>query len=245
MNRILVEQGAVGPDGCVTLRGRQAAHVRTVLRAGAGERIRIGVLDGNRGMGLIQQDEGLPGIRVACTLDEPPLPPSRVHLLLALPRPKVLKRLWPVLGSLGFGRIIITNAAKVERCYFDTHWLEPAVYRDRLIEGLEQSGDTRLPEVRVCRRLKPLVEDELDALFPAAERVAAHPAASRRLREVVPVAAASVLLAVGPEGGWTDYELDLLAAGGFNGVTLGPRILRSDSAVSVLAGLAHDRLGNA
>ena len=49
-----------------------------------------------------------------------------------------------------------------------------------------------------------------------------------------------ILIAVGPEGGWEDEEVHQLLAKGFSLVSLGPRILRTDMAVSVLLGLAHD-----
>ena len=92
--------------------------------------------------------------------------PSRppVDLLLALPRPKVLRRLWAQIAALGVGRIILTNAARVERNYFDTHVLSAACYQPLLIEGLQQARDTRLPAVTVHRQFKVLLEDELDSL---------------------------------------------------------------------------------
>jgi len=242
MNRILLEPESVTPDGIARLDARQTAHVRDVLRAQPGATLRIGVIDGPRGTGVLMADPGTDTLRIRCRLDEPPLPPTRVHLLLALPRPKVLKRLWPLLTAAGFGRVVLVNAAKVERCYFDTHWLDATVYRPRLVEGLEQSGDTRLPAITVRRRFKPFVEDELATLFPEAARVVAHPGTGPRLRDTVPADARAIVTAIGPEGGWTDYELALLEAQGFNRIALGPRIMRSDHAVCAIAALAHDHL---
>ena len=51
-----------------------------------------------------------------------------------------------------------------------------------------------------------------------------------------------MLLALGPEGGWSDYERDLFERHGFVGVGLGPRILRSDTAVIALLALVHEAL---
>ena len=42
------------------------------------------------------------------------------------------------------------------------------------------------------------------------------------------------LLAIGPEGGWTDDEVELLEERGFRRVSLGPRILRTETAVVVM-----------
>ena len=88
-------------------------------------------------------------------------------------------------------------------------------------------------------RTLQLVEDELDSLSAASERLVAHPtpaAASLASRRLAP--GARVLLAVGPEGGWDDYEIGLLASRGFQPVSIGPRTLRTDTAcVALLATL--------
>jgi len=83
-----------------------------------------------------------------CELEAEIPPRPRVDLLLAVPRPKVMRRLWAQIAALGVGQIVLTNAEKVERNYFDTHILTPETYRPLLIEGLQQARDTRL---RSCR----------------------------------------------------------------------------------------------
>ena len=85
--------------------------------------------------------------------------------------------MWAQLAALGVGRIILTNAERVERNYFDTHVLAPDVYRPLLVEGLQQARDTRLPAVSIHRQFKVLVEDQLDSLFDDGLRVVAEPAA--------------------------------------------------------------------
>jgi RsmE family RNA methyltransferase len=163
-----------------------------------------------------------------------------MDLLLALPRPKVMRRLWAQLAALGVGRIILTNAARVERNYFDTHVLDPAFYRPLLIEGLQQAQDTHLPRVSIHRRFRPLVEDELDAQSTADARVVAHPAENATpIAGAWPRGATRVLLAVGPEGGWDDFELRLLDDRGFRPVSLGARTLRTDTACVALIAALH------
>src|SRR5262245_4347874 len=141
---------------------------------------------------------------------ETTIPPRLlVDVLLALPRPKVLNRLWAQLAALGVGRIILTNALRVERHYFDTHVLAPESYRPRLIEGLSQARDTRLPLVSVHRQFRVLVEDQLDGLCPGGQRLVADPGAPERPADVVR-ASERIVLAVGPEGGWSAFERTLL-----------------------------------
>jgi RsmE family RNA methyltransferase len=171
----------------------------------------------------------------------------RVDLLLALPRPKVIRRLWAQLAALGVGRVMLTNAERVERNYFDTHFLSPAIYRPLLIEGLQQACDTRVPVVSIHRQFRPLVEDGLERMSNAGTRVVAHPGPGpfRLKTEATTDVAGRVLLAIGPEGGWNEFELGLLEARGFQRVAMGRRILRSDTACVALLTLVHDAIPDA
>jgi RsmE family RNA methyltransferase len=140
-----------------------------------------------------------------------------------------MKRLWAPLAMLGVGRVAIINAAKVERNYFDTHWLSPEQFEPLLIEGLEQAGDTRLPTVSIHRRFRPFIEDLVPVQFAEHLKVVAHPAGGDAAG-VIRDNGRRVLLAVGPEGGWTAFELDALGAAGFRALSLGRRTLRTDVA---------------
>jgi RsmE family RNA methyltransferase len=152
-----------------------------------------------------------------------------------------MRRLWAQLAAIGVGRVILTNAERVERNYFDTHVLEPEVYRPLLIDGLQQARDTRIPVVSVHRRFRVLIEDELPLMADDAQRVVADPSGTIRVSDVVqPAAACRVLLAVGPEGGWNRFELDLLHHHGFITVGMGPRTLRTDTACIALLTLVHE-----
>ncbi len=238
MNLVLLEPGELSGDGAVRLTDARAVHVRTVLRAVTGQAVRLGLVDGPFGVGTVTAVTA-DSVELRCVLEREPPPRPPVDVLLAVPRPKVLRRLWAQLAALGVGRIVLTNAGKVERNYFDTHLLEPAGFRPLLVEGLQQARDTRLPLVSVHRRFRALVEDELDGLCPDTLRLVAHPEATSR------IGAADrddrrVLLAVGPEGGWNAFELRLLESRGFTAVGMGPRVLRSDTACVALLALVHD-----
>ena len=242
MNLLLLRQGELGPDGTARLTGRRLLHAQEVLKAQRGDALRVGVLDGELGTGeVLSLDPAALVLRVS--LGAQPPPRAGVDLLLALPRPKALKKILPALASFGAGRIVLLNAARVERSFFSSPVLEPAALEELLCLGLEQARDTRLPEVMLRERFRPFVEDELDALFAGQPvRLLAHPGAPP-LRSVLPARppaaaapAAPLLLAIGPEGGWVPFELALLGARGFAPVSLGARPLRTEVAVSALLG---------
>jgi len=236
VNRILFEPNELLPDGTVRLTDARAAHIRGVLGADIGRILQVGMVDGMAGTGRVMEDSP-DGLLLAVTLNVA-APAPWIDLILAVPRPKVLKRLWAQLAALGVGRLVLIRAARVEREYFATHWIEEAHYRPLLIEGLTQAGTTRLPTVSVERRFRPYIEDRLDAEFAGSLRLVAHPGAA-----ACPPAAdfqeRRILLAVGPEGGWTPFEIDLLAQHGFAALSMGARTLRTDTAcIALLAVLA-------
>lgn len=241
MNRILIDPAELGPAGLAVLTDRRAGHIRSVLRAVPGESLRIGLIDGPVGTGTVKSVSAR-GVELACAFEtEPPPEPPPLDLLLALPRPKVMKRLWPVLASFAVRRIALINAERVERVYFDSHVLEPAFIRSQLLEGCEQAGWTRLPEVSIHRRFRPFMEDELEAWSSGTPvRLVAHPGEAGRVRDCVRGNAAGVVLAVGPEGGWNDFELGLMEARGFRRAGLAGGPLRSDVACVALLAVVRD-----
>ncbi len=233
MNLILLQSDEVDRPARVELADIRAAHLINVLRVAPGHEVRVGIVDGPRGLATVKSIAG-GRVELACSFETAVPPPPRVDLLLALPRPKVMRRLWAQLAALGVGQIILTNAERVERNYFDTHVLTPECYRPLLIEGLQQARDTRLPRVSIHRQFKILVEDELDALFSTGRRLVADCVPGAPARTLSESAAEHVLLAVGPEGGWNDFERQLLAAHQFQPISLGSRALRSDTACIAL-----------
>jgi RsmE family RNA methyltransferase len=240
VNLILLEPDEVDAAGVAVLSDGRAAHLIGVLNVAPGQPVRIGLIDGPAGTGTVVDTAG-GTVRVRCEFEEAVPPEPVIDLLLAPPRPKVMRRLWAQLAALGVGRIILTNAARVERNYFDTHVLTPACFRPLLIEGLQQARDTRLPAVSIHRRFRVLIEDDLDALFGAGLRLAAHPGVEDSMHAVVAAHPRErMLVAIGPEGGWNDFELALLQARGFQLVGTGPRTLRTDTACVALLALAHD-----
>ena len=239
MNLVLIEPDEISAGADVALAGARAAHLINILHVAPGHEVRIGVLDGPRGVGTVQVI-GNETVSLRCTLETAIPPRPRIDLLLAVPRPKVMRRLWAQIAALGVGRIILTNAEKVERNYFDTHILSPETYRPLLIEGLQQARDTRLPVVSIHRQFKILIEDELNGLVARGLRVVADPGATTPLADVIGASREErILLAIGPEGGWNAFELGLLDAYGFQSARMGPRTLRTDTACVALLAIAN------
>jgi len=229
MNLLLLRPEELAPDGTARVTGRRLLHAREVLRAAEGDVLRVGVLGGQIGTGhvveLTEQE-----LVLRASLSEPPPPRPGVSLLLAMPRPKALRKVLPAVASLGVDRVVLLNAARVEKSYFDSNVL--ASIEELLLLGLEQARDTIVPQVVVRDRFRPFVEDELESMFSNETKLLAHPAAEGALPRIERRA----LIAIGPEGGWVPFEIDLLQQQGFTPFTLGPRALRVEVAVPYALG---------
>jgi RsmE family RNA methyltransferase len=212
---------AHGFGGVAHLAG-QALDLGDSLRVG-----RIGGLMGNAQLLRLEAREA----ELEVTFDLPPPAKLPLTLLLALPRPKMLRRVLQTVASMGVPRVVLVNSYRVEKSFWQTPFLEPEAIREQLILGLEQARDTVLPEIVIEKRFKPFVEDRLPAMAQGTLGLIGHPGdyppCPRGLDE-------PVTLAIGPEGGWIPYEVDLLAKAGLQPVQLGARILRVETAVTAL-----------
>lgn len=218
--------------GHIRISGRRLQHLRQVLGASVGDQLRVGEIEGLIGTGLVQELDDERAI-LSVTLDQPPTDKLPLRLVLALPRPKMLRRILRTAAELGVPELHLINSYRVEKSYWQTPALAPPTVREYLLQGLEQARDTIVPAVHCHRRFKPFVEDTLPGL--ASDHLALlaqpgeHPPCPRDAR-------APTLLVIGPEGGFIPYEVDKLQAAGCRAVSLGPRILRVETALTALLG---------
>jgi RsmE family RNA methyltransferase len=230
MNLLLLDPGEISADRTVQLGGRRALHVRRVLGKSVGDTVRAGVLGGRIGVfEIVGEDAGV--LRLSGALDHEPPPKLPVTLVLALPRPPVLRRVLQHVTAIGVPRIVLVHTHRVEKSYWQSPVLAPDAIDAQLRLGLEQAGDTQLPTVEIHRRLRPFAEDVLPDLAAGTTAVVAHPSAARPCPVDVE---GPVTLVVGPEGGLVPFELQLFETAGLQLVTLGTRILRVETAVVAL-----------
>jgi len=208
-----------------------------VLGAKTGDRLKVGVINGHLGHGTVVSVERKSPFRVELALKlvsaqvvEPP-----IDLLLALPRPIMLKRIFSQVTTLGIGTFYLIHARRVEKSFWNSSLLQEEQYRFQLVQGLEQAVATRLPRVQFHQRFKPFVEDILPGIRANySHLLLAHPGGRNTLVQTVKTGPGRILLAVGPEGGWVEYERQKLKEQGFQTISMGERILKVDTAVIAL-----------
>ncbi|GGL98002.1 16S rRNA (uracil(1498)-N(3))-methyltransferase [Pseudomonas asuensis] len=230
MNLLLLEQEDFVEENEVLLKDRRFVHLKDIHQAESGDALRVGMLNGLMGEGEIL-DFTSNSARIRVRLDQPAPCKLPITLVLALPRPKMLRRILQGISCMGVPRLILINSYRVEKSFWQTPFLESSAIREQLILGLEQARDTVLPEIIIEKRFKPFAEDRLPSIAKGTLGLTGHPGHYPPCPRQVD---GPVTLAIGPEGGWIPYEVDKLHEAGLEPVQLGERILRVETAVTAL-----------
>ena len=233
MNLVLLFDADRRDDGLFAIAGSRAAHVREVLRAEPGRELRVGLLEGPMGRGRVVETTAA-GVVLDCVFGAEVQPRPLVDLVLAVPRPKSLVKLWPEIAALGVDRVVLLRTWRVGKPYLTAQALDASVYRPLLYEGMMQAKTTREPRVEVEPLFKPWAQDRAAAWAQGALALVAHPVAAAPVASLSVSPSQRVVLAVGPEGGFIPYEVEALERAGFRAVSMGERTLRVETAVVAL-----------
>ena len=231
MNIVLLEAEQTQSEFWKIDNPRQIQHLSQHVQLNAGDTLKVGIRNGERYLteviSVSEQQIRIRPIQLEAIPTKLP-----VHLILALPRPKVLRRIIMDAVTLGVERISLIHSYRVDKSYWQSPFLQQL--DDYVTLGLEQAGDTIAPEIQLYKRFKPFVEDVLPT-FISDQKPAyvAHPYAEQQMPYAIQH---SCHLIVGPEGGFIPYEVDLLIKNGCQSMSLGNRILRTETAVSHILG---------
>ena len=234
MNFIFVTKDECLSDGSIRLPADDRVErliASTGLRSGSQFRV---ALEGKGRAQAVVTKLDRDGLTADVKRFRKPEPTPDIELILAMPRPKVLRRLIPRIASMGIKSVTLVNACGVLREYFDSHWLAEESLTKLLTLGVEQGGALTLPVITQERRLRPFVEDRLGPIKKGEVRMLCAPNAQRGMPRVAE--SKRVVLAVGPETGWTDFEEALFEGAGFKPFSLGPEHLASDVACIAMVG---------
>ena len=235
MNQLLIYPDELVSDTRAVISGARAAYVHEWHDLSPGITVAAGVLGGGRGHGQIESiAENEIALSFSVTSDQ--LPRLPIHLIVAIARPQTVKKVIHIATTLGITQLDFVRTNQTEKSYLDSKALLPEQIEIETVKGLEQACDTIPPQVHVHSRFKPFIEDVLTP------ELALHPNAIRWIGDTeanaTPVSTETkfpaAFLTIGPEAGWTDYERERFSELGFHPISLGPRILRVETAATVL-----------
>ncbi|MCK5680042.1 16S rRNA (uracil(1498)-N(3))-methyltransferase [bacterium] len=234
MNIILIEGTDFISDCRVLLSGRRALHIVKVLKSNIGDKLRAGLVDGNLGQARVTKIVDAK-VELEFEIAGPPPTPLPVSLLLALPRPKVFKRVLSAAVTMGVKEIFLFNSWRVEKSYWQTPLLQPEKLKEISLLALEQAIDTKLPYINLKPLFRPFAEDEVPLLTETREAFILHPHPKSAPKTTTGFPSTRTqktsLIAIGPEGGFIPFEVEMLMTAGLKPISLGPRILRVEQAV--------------
>ena len=210
---------------------RQLEHLQQYVKIQVGDTLKVGIRGGKRYccevISVAEQ-----AIQVKALYEENVPKKLPVTLIVAMPRPKVLRRLIMDSVTLGVEKIILLHSYRVDKSYWQSPFLQQL--EQYITLGLEQAGDTIAPEIEIYKRFKPFVEDVLPHLMSAeCPAYVAHPYAETTMPFALEHPCSIV---IGPEGGFIPYEIDLLVKNGCQAVSLGNRILRTETVIAYVLG---------
>jgi len=250
MNLILLNKNELDSYGLATLVGRRAKHICEVIKPTVGDKLNAGIIDGDIGKAEVIAITGSDGTAneasVSLKMENDTLRDSSpaaidISLVIALPRPKVTRRIIGLCTECGVKDIHFINSYRVEKSFWQSPLLSDDKVHKQIILSLEQSKDTQLPRIHFHKRFKPFVEDQLPEIAKGKQALVAHPYNAKinidsRADELADLKTQPRIIAVGPEGGFIPYEIELLQQAGFDTLGLGPRIYRVETVIPLLLG---------
>lgn len=210
--------------------GDRLIHLKNILKSEPGNIIEVGLLNGNSGSAKIIELNETNAILKILVLKSPAPPKIYIDLICALPRPQTLKKVLSTSAAMGVRNLFLIRSEKVEKSYFHSPMLKEENYTKFLIEGLSQGKRTMLPMVTVHNRFRIFFEEKFNFNNDTAYLLA-HPDGSGYLSKNDISNVKNITLAVGPEGGWNDFEVELMINFGFKKVKISESILRVENAV--------------
>ena len=241
MNSLIILPAEFVSDSEAMLQGERANYALERHELKVGIKVAASRLSGKRGWALVKA-ASRQKVVLEVFLDKDPPQKADIELIVAVPRPQTVKKIILAACCLGVGRIHFLKTANVVKSYLQSKSLQPENIQQEIIKGLEQAFDTVPPEVLIHSHYPKFIRESLPKVL--GEKESANPikliadtrVSSDLTSKSVGFAADSqpVVIAIGPESGWTAEEAGDFKNLGFISITLGERILRVDAAATVL-----------
>ncbi|AKC87367.1 16S rRNA (uracil(1498)-N(3))-methyltransferase [Pseudoxanthomonas suwonensis] len=230
------------PGAELALPERAAAHLVRVLRLREGDACVLFNGDGHDYPARLAA-VGKREVRVE-VLDRQPVDnesPLRIVLLQGIARGEKMDLILQKATELGVAAIVPVSGERTE-VRLDAERAEKrlAHWRSVVESACEQSGRARVPALSAPAALDAAARTlQGDGL-----RLVLDPQGEHRLDSLASPADAQVWIAIGPEGGWSPRDRDILQAAGFTGLRLGPRVLRTETAGLAAIAALQARFGD-
>ena len=242
MNLLLIYESELVSDSRAKVTG---ARVRDLIEwhdLCPGIEVRAGVENGLIGTAQIETVSS-DLVELSLCLERRPPPKKEIIAVVAVPRPQTVKKLIHLACTLGLKQLHLIRSLNAQKSYLHSNALQQEAIQTEVRKGLEQAVDTVAPIIELHMRFRPFVEDRLSSIAASLpepqSRLIADTHSTTSLREIFSAPSSSphsTVVAIGAEAGWSGYEIEQFQKRGFLPVSLGDRILRVETALTVLVG---------
>lgn len=229
------------------IQDERAQHILKILHKKEGESFSAGIIGGQAGTAVIkkisvEEKKSSDGKKTfkggKIYFDFKPESDGKklypLKMIIGFPRPIQLKRLLRDMASLGVQEVHLTGTELGEKSYLKSDLATKGEAEKFLLDGSIQAGSTQVPKIFIHQTLKNCLEQiELEGKLLALDNIEPSQSLSCALKEKPQKAVA----AIGSERGWTNYERQLFRQNGFELLSMGKRILRTETASTVAVSL--------
>lgn len=229
------------------IQDERAQHILKILHKKEGESFSAGIIGGQAGTAVIkkidvEEKKSSDGKKTfkggKIYFDFKPESDGKklypLKMIIGFPRPIQLKRLLRDMASLGVQEVHLTGTELGEKSYLKSDLATKGEAEKFLLDGSVQAGSTQVPKLFIHQTLKNCLEQiDLEGKLLALDNIEPSQSLSCALKEKPQKAIA----AIGSERGWTNYERQLFRQNGFELLSMGKRILRTETASTVAVSL--------
>lgn len=235
MNLLILTEDDRTEGDIFVVAGNRLRHIIGVLRVSVGDMVEVGLVDGHVGKAVVRAIEKERVVLECQWLGDVQDTGPAIDIVCALPRPQTFKKVLQVSATMGVERVYFVNANRVEKCFFSASVTRPETIRYYLEKGLSQGKRTRLPKVIIHPRFRCFFEEVVPRLEPDEQgkvvKLVADVECKSYLNGSMLEGAARIIIAIGPEGGWVPFELEIMREHGFEKFKLGDWPLRVENAL--------------
>lgn len=215
----------------------RAKHIVNVLRLKEGETFKTGVINGAKGVATVEKIDS-EFVTFSFIKEESSVAPFPITLLVGQVRPICMKRILRESASFGISKLIAVGTDLGERSYRDAKLYVDGEYKNYLLDGSMQSGETAVPQFELCENVDQVLDRGKDY---KTKLVFDNLKGAKRVADLR-IIEKPVIVAIGSERGFSERERSLFAKDGYQVVTLGQRILRTETACSAALALLLSKM---
>ncbi len=223
----------------LSIKDERGEHIIKILHKKAGDSFSAGIINGNAGTATIESIEN-EEIHFTFKEESDGKKLFPLEMIIGFPRPIQLKRLLRDMATLGVQKVHLCKTELTEKSYLDSDMAKPENAYKMLLDGSVQAASTHVPDIIIHKNLKECILSlDLHASLYALDNVRASKSLSDELQDTPKKAIA----AIGSERGWTEKERDFLTENGFKLLSMGKRVMRTETAATVGASLILNAMG--